>query len=77
MNATSSAACRGGSALIPAAALLFPLVPLLIATVPASAQTASQKLTLKGTITRADDTALPGATAYIYTALVRRGTSPY
>ncbi len=77
MSATYAATRRTRVALIPFAALLIPSAPLLLAESAAGTATASQKLTLKGTITRADGTPLPGAAAYIYTALVRRGTSPY
>jgi hypothetical protein len=34
-------------------------------------------LTLRGTVAREDGAPLPGATAYVYTAAARRGTSPY
>jgi len=40
-------------------------------------QSAAARLTLKGTVSRDDGTPIQGATAYIYTAAVRRGTSPF
>jgi hypothetical protein len=42
-----------------------------------SSQPGTPPLTLRGTISREDGSPLPRATAYIYTAAVRRGTSPY
>jgi len=42
-----------------------------------SSQPSGPGLKLRGTVAREDGSPLTGATAYIYTARVRRGTSPY
>ncbi len=70
MSATCTLASRATTALIP---FLF----VSIAPVAASTQSAPAGLTLKGAILRSDGAPLPGAAAYIYTAAVRRGTSPF
>ena len=42
-----------------------------------ASQDADIRPTLRGTVTDAARDPVPGATAYIYTAAVRRGFSPY